>query len=165
MKGPIGRLHTPLLHEDFKGLHAYIDRHNRYSTWEAELRYRYLSQGAYGADTIKPRLFGNTQERRRWIKGLLIRLPGEPLIWFLYHYVFRLGFLEGRAHSSLALFARGISLASALRSMRFLRNRLRSNWIKVISGIKTGLTDLYLHRVAIGAGQNGSGLVLRAGSN
>ena len=94
--GPIGNLRTPLLHEDFKGLHAYIDRHNRYSTWEAELRYRFLHQGRYGSDTIQPRLFGNTQERRRWVKGILIRFPGEPIIWFLYHYVFRLGFLEGR---------------------------------------------------------------------
>jgi glycosyltransferase involved in cell wall biosynthesis len=94
--GPIGRLHTPLLHQDFKGLHAYIDRHNRYSTWEAMLRHRYLDRGQYGKDTIRPSLFGNTQERRRWIKGFLVRLPGEHLIWFFYHYIFRLGFLEGR---------------------------------------------------------------------
>jgi glycosyltransferase involved in cell wall biosynthesis len=93
--GPIGRLRTPLLHQDFKNLHAYIDRHNRYSTWEAMLRYRYLDRGQYGKDTIRPKLFGNTQERRRWIKGFLIRLPGEHLIWFLYHYLFRLGVLEG----------------------------------------------------------------------
>lgn len=96
VNGPIGRLRTPLLHQDFKGLHAYIDRHNRYSTWEAMLRYRFLERGQYGANTIKPRLFGNTQERRRWIKRFLIRLPGEQWIWFLYHYVFRLGILEGR---------------------------------------------------------------------
>jgi glycosyltransferase involved in cell wall biosynthesis len=94
--GPIGRLRTPLIHQDFKGLHAYIDRHNRYSTWEAMLRYRFLAGGQYGADTIRPRLFGNTQERRRWIKGFLIRLPGEQWIWFLYHYLLRLGVLEGR---------------------------------------------------------------------
>ncbi|HEY2251354.1 MAG TPA: glycosyltransferase family 2 protein, partial [Planctomycetaceae bacterium] len=33
--GRIARLKTPLIHEDLKGLAAYIDRHNRYSTWEA----------------------------------------------------------------------------------------------------------------------------------
>jgi glycosyltransferase involved in cell wall biosynthesis len=94
--GPVGTLRTPLIHEDFKGLHAYLDRHNRYSTWESALRFNYLRKGSYGAETIRPRLFGNTQERRRFLKNVIIRLPFEPLLWFAYHYWFRLGFLEGR---------------------------------------------------------------------
>lgn len=94
--GGIGQLHTPLVHEDFKGLEAYIDRHNKYSTWESRLRFGYLRDGRYGADTIQPRLFGNAQERRRYVKALIIRLPFEGLAWFFYHYVVRLGFLEGR---------------------------------------------------------------------
>jgi hypothetical protein len=36
------------------------------------------------------------QERRRFLKQIAIRMPGEPYLWFLYHYFFRLGFLEGR---------------------------------------------------------------------
>lgn len=96
VQGGIGRLYTPLIHEDFKGLEAYITRHNKYSTWEARVRHRFLSTGSYGEDTIVPRLFGNSQERRRFLKALLIRLPFEPTIWFFYHYFFRLGFLEGR---------------------------------------------------------------------
>ncbi len=94
--GSIGKLHTPLIHEDFKGLQAYLDRHNRYSTWEAAVRHACLRTGRYGRDTIRPRLFGNTQERRRFLKGLVMRLPLEPWLWFAYHYLFRLGFLEGR---------------------------------------------------------------------
>ena len=93
--GHIGRLMTPLIHEDFKGLEAYITRHNHYSTWEARLRYQYLTSGRYGEDTIQPRLFGNSQERRRFLKAAIIRLPFEHWLWFLYHYFFRLGFLEG----------------------------------------------------------------------
>ena len=94
--GNVGSLKTPLIHEDFKGLEAYIDRHNKYSTWEAQLRYRFLTTGEYGQDTITPRLFGNAQERRRLLKVLVIRMPFEPWLWFFYHYIFRLGFLEGR---------------------------------------------------------------------
>jgi hypothetical protein len=93
VQGRIGTLTTPLIHEDFKGLEAYIDRHNKYSTWEAKVRHRYLTTGRYGEDTIVPRLFGNSQERRRFFKALIIRLPFEPQLWFLYHYLFRLGFL------------------------------------------------------------------------
>lgn len=96
VEGRIGRLETPLIHEDFKGLEAYLSRHNKYSTWEAGLRYQYLTTGRYGEDTIIPRLFGNSQERRRFLKALIIRLPFEPQLWFVYHYLFRLGFLEGR---------------------------------------------------------------------
>lgn len=95
--GTIARIRTPLIHEDFKGLEAYIARHNKYSTWEARLRYRYLKSGQYGEATISPRWFGNSQERRRAIKALIIRLPFEQWIWFGYHCFFRFGFLEGRA--------------------------------------------------------------------
>jgi glycosyltransferase involved in cell wall biosynthesis len=94
--GSLGQLHSPLIHQDFKDLQAYLDRHNRYSTWEASLRYNYLTTGQYGQDTIRPRLFGNTQERRRFLKNIILRLPLEPWLWFAYHYFFRLGFLEGR---------------------------------------------------------------------
>lgn len=96
VEGRVGRLATPLIHEDFKGLQAYIERHNHYSTWEARLRSRYLRDGSYGRSTIQPRLFGNAQERRRFLKLIAVRAPGEPLWWFLYHYIARLGFLEGR---------------------------------------------------------------------
>ena len=95
--GAIGRLNTPLIHDDFKGLEAYIDRHNRYSTWEAKLRLEFLTSGSYGSHSVRPKLFGNAQERRRWLKKLAIRMPGESFLWFAYHYVFRLGFLECRA--------------------------------------------------------------------
>ncbi|EMI41674.1 glycosyl transferase, group 2 family protein [Rhodopirellula sp. SWK7] len=94
--GTIGQLSTPLIHEDFKGLESYIDKHNRYSTWEAHLRHRLLTTGKYGSESVKPKLFGNAQERRRWLKRIAVRIPAEPILWFLYHYVVKLGFLEGR---------------------------------------------------------------------
>jgi glycosyltransferase involved in cell wall biosynthesis len=94
--GPIGRIHAPLIHEDFKGLQAYIDRHNKYSTWEARLRHNYLLSGNYGKETIRPNLFGNSQERRRALKALVVRVPFEQWIWFFYHYIAKLGILEGR---------------------------------------------------------------------
>lgn len=97
VNGSIGQLSTPLIHNDFKGLEAYIDRHNRYSTWEAKLRHEFLTSGSYGSNSVQPKLFGNAQERRRWLKKLAVRMPGESFLWFAYHYFFRLGFLEGRA--------------------------------------------------------------------
>lgn len=97
VEGRIGQLHTPVIHEDFKGLEAYREKHHRYATWEAAVRHRFLTTGRYGEEAIEPKFFGNTQERRRWLKKFIIRIPGEPLIWFGYHYFARGGFLEGRA--------------------------------------------------------------------
>ena len=97
VEGRIGVLHTPLIHEDFKGLDAYRERHHRYATWEAALRHRFFTTGRYGEDTIEPKLLGNTQERRRGLKKIVMRLPFEPAIWFGWHYFVRGGFLEGRA--------------------------------------------------------------------
>jgi glycosyltransferase involved in cell wall biosynthesis len=94
--GSVGELQTPLIHEDYKGLESYIDRHNKYSTWEARLRRRYLEEGSYGDQSVQARFFGDAQERRRFLKKIAIRIPFEPLLWFLYHYVARLGFLEGK---------------------------------------------------------------------
>lgn len=94
--GAIDRLSTPLVHEDFKGLEAYLDRHNRYSTWEAKIRFQDLAGLSPRDGAVTPRLFGDVQQRRRWLKRLAMRVPGEPVLWFFYHYVARLGFLEGR---------------------------------------------------------------------
>jgi glycosyltransferase involved in cell wall biosynthesis len=96
VNGDVGQLKTALIHEDFKGLNAYLSRHNQYSDWEAGVRRRYFSDGDWGTETITPKLFGNAQERRRFLKQLVCRLPLEHWVWFLNHYIFRLGFLEGR---------------------------------------------------------------------
>ena len=94
--GSVGRLSAPLIHHDFKGLEAYIDRHNKYSSWEAEVRHTFRQTGTWGEDTIRPGWWrATTQERRRFLKELIIRFPFEPSLWFAYHYFFRLGLLEG----------------------------------------------------------------------
>lgn len=96
VNGKLASLKTPLIHEDFKGLKAYIDRHNKYSSWEAGVRYAFLRGLGTQQSAVRPNLFGNHQERRRFLKMIAMRVPFEPQLWFLYHYIFRLGFLEGR---------------------------------------------------------------------
>jgi glycosyltransferase involved in cell wall biosynthesis len=94
--GTIGALKTPLIHQDDKGLAAYIRRHNEYSTWEARVRMQLFDDGGSSRETIPASLIGNLQERRRFLKKVAMRVPAEPFLWFVYHYVFRLGILEGR---------------------------------------------------------------------
>ncbi len=96
VNGRVARLQTPLIHDDFKGLEAYVDRHNKYSTWEARVRYQFLTTGRWGEQSIKPRLLGDAQQRRRFLKHIAMHMPLEPWLWFIYHYFLRGGFLEGR---------------------------------------------------------------------
>jgi glycosyltransferase involved in cell wall biosynthesis len=95
VEGGIGRLTTPLIHDDFKGLESYLTKHNHYSTWEARLRDRFLKTGNWGDEGVEASLFGNAQERRRFLKYVAVRTPGEPLWWFFYHYVVCGAALEG----------------------------------------------------------------------
>ncbi len=100
LEGEAGYLKHDLLHFDYRSLHQFFDRHNRYSTWEAEHRLRELSgsngQEANGANRgLTPKFWGNPLERRRWLKRLFLRIPGKPLWRFLYTYFLRRGFLDG----------------------------------------------------------------------
>lgn len=92
--GTVGRLRHALEHADDKPLAAWFERHNRYSDWEAALR----------GDGRMAVLIGRETGGRRWLKRLLHRLPGRPLLVFLHGYVLRLGFLDGAPglHHALA---------------------------------------------------------------
>lgn len=96
--GPVGRLKTPVRHENWNSLDRYIAKHNEYSTWEASV-YLHGTDGDH-----KPSLWGNQAQRRRWIKRKAMMLPGTALMRFLYVYVFRLGFLDGRPGFIYAMF-------------------------------------------------------------
>jgi glycosyltransferase involved in cell wall biosynthesis len=103
LDGPAGYLQAPMLHEDFKDLFHFIDRHNRYSTWDARMR-DVLRGGRQQVDSIPARLFGSPVERKRWLKKCWVHLPCKPLLRFLYMYFFRAGFLDGRAGFYYAAF-------------------------------------------------------------
>jgi glycosyltransferase involved in cell wall biosynthesis len=94
VKGTLGTLKGTMIHRDFDNLDHYFDRHNVYSQWEASLRTRYRMRNQDGE--IPPRLFGSALERRRFLKRLFLSSPGKPFLYFLYSYVLRGGFLDGR---------------------------------------------------------------------
>lgn len=91
----IGTLHEPYLHYSFsKGLAEWFEKHNRYSTDEAREAIRQLN--AVDGIDWGGLLSSDPTRRRRAIKQLSIRLPLRPTLRFLYMYLFRLGFLDGR---------------------------------------------------------------------
>jgi len=88
--GPTGRLKCEMDHYAFPSVEAFIEKHNRYSNWEARVAVDdFLGQNF--------RELGHAPvERRRRLKTLSQRLPFRPLLRFLYIYIWQKGFLDGR---------------------------------------------------------------------
>jgi glycosyltransferase involved in cell wall biosynthesis len=78
-----------------KGLSRWIDKHNRYSTDEADETIRQLEEGKVDWRDL---FFGQTEvEKRRALKDLSLRLPFRPLIRWIYMYFILGGILDGKA--------------------------------------------------------------------
>ncbi len=87
--GKIGYIKEPYLHYGFsKGWSHWIDRHNRYSTYEAEER---LSN----CPPFKNIFSMHGSSRNPALKSWLSKFPGWPFLRFAYTYILGGGFLEG----------------------------------------------------------------------
>ena len=89
--GRTAKFQNPLVHHNVNSLSRYILKHDEYSNWEAQA---WLA-GENGLQDLPPSLFGSQAQRRRWLKINCLNVPGSPLLFFLYKYFFRLGFLDG----------------------------------------------------------------------
>jgi hypothetical protein len=91
VQGRMAALRNPLVHHNVNSLSRYILKHDEYSNWEAQA---WLA-GESGHNDLPPGLFGTQAQRRRWLKKHCLSLPGSPFAFFLYKYLFRLGFFDG----------------------------------------------------------------------
>jgi glycosyltransferase involved in cell wall biosynthesis len=90
VQGPTGRLRSEMDHYAFPTVEVFIEKHNRYSNWEARVSAdRQLSGTA-------AQISRGDVGRRRKLKQLSQRLPFRPLLRFLYIYIWQKGFLDGR---------------------------------------------------------------------
>jgi glycosyltransferase involved in cell wall biosynthesis len=90
ISGPTGRLRCEMDHYAFPTVEVFVEKHNRYSNWEARVS---AESKLAGSDT---RISSSTVGRRRKLKQFSQRLPFRPLLRFLYVYVWQKGFLDGR---------------------------------------------------------------------
>jgi glycosyltransferase involved in cell wall biosynthesis len=88
--GATRQLGNPVRHENINSLFRYIHKHNEYSNWEATV---FLEARA---EEMRGTLIGNQAQRRRFLKKYFFGLPGSPLCYFIYKYILRMGFLDGR---------------------------------------------------------------------
>ncbi|MCC9197993.1 glycosyltransferase family 2 protein [Arthrobacter sp. zg-Y820] len=89
-RGPVGRTTAKLVHNDVDPVRTWFDRHNRYSDWEAFIR-------------THPDIRGTVRESKSGQGRRFDALPLKPLVFFLYSYVLRRGFLDRRAGFDYAL--------------------------------------------------------------
>jgi glycosyltransferase involved in cell wall biosynthesis/uncharacterized protein YbaR (Trm112 family) len=93
--GETGFLRSPLMHENLKGIEAFVRRHTRYADLEAQEMLRVRDTRSRTAASGRP--FGSWPERRRWLKlTVWYRMPFRPAIRFLWMFVVKRGFLDGR---------------------------------------------------------------------
>ena len=111
--GETGALRGHMEHWDRRGLEEYMAKHNRYSTLEAK---EILQQASKQDETIDAKLFGNAQQRRRWIKRHIYpKLPAKWLFRFLWMYFLRFGILDGITGLRFCLFISAYELLISLK--------------------------------------------------
>lgn len=83
LTGKVGEIKAPIIHREFRGLTHYIQKHNEYSSWEAN---RYLKM----TDKSGELTF------RQKVKYALIDTWLLGPLYFCYSYFYKLGFLDGK---------------------------------------------------------------------
>lgn len=90
LQGRPARLRGEMEHYAFPTIAVWLEKHNRYSSWEASLLASASGRRAAKQAAIDPGL-----ARKRRIKHLVGRLPFRAALRFCYHYFLRGGFLDG----------------------------------------------------------------------
>ncbi|MFZ0686519.1 MAG: glycosyltransferase family 2 protein [Terriglobales bacterium] len=91
--GATRKLAHPLIHHNVESLYRYFQKHNEYSNWEARVWF----EGSRNSndEEIRAAFWGTQAQRRRWLRRHFLMLPGSPILFFLYKYMLKLGFLDG----------------------------------------------------------------------
>jgi Glycosyl transferase family 2 len=95
--GSTGKIDGFLDHYPFsKGIRYWLQRHIGYADFEAQIRLQNIQEGKifsiWKALTSK-----NFNDRRYHQKGIFYKIPGRPIIKWLYMMFIRFAFLDGRA--------------------------------------------------------------------
>lgn len=90
LDGQVGYLQAEMEHYAFPTIETWVEKHNRYSNWEAKILASPDASDAASRARLDPQL-----ARKRRLKHLAGRLPFRPMLRFFYHYIVRRGFLDG----------------------------------------------------------------------
>lgn len=121
VKGIIADLSYPLDHYPFsKGIAHWVTKHNAYSTMEAELIYK--QQGLRDPSLKTALRDPDFHTRRLHQKAIFYRLPGRPLIKWLYMMFVRRAVLDGPAGLTYATLQSFYEYLIVLKTKELQRN-------------------------------------------
>jgi len=82
--------------ENLNSLTWWTEKHNRYATREAANMMLMAMGMDGGGNEVRPRLWGNDSERKRWLKMCYARMPlfVRPFCNFIVRYILKGGFLD-----------------------------------------------------------------------
>jgi glycosyltransferase involved in cell wall biosynthesis len=89
VEGSTGRLKSIMDHHAFPTIESFVEKHNRYSNWEAIVE----NEQKEKADSIQH----DGVKLKRKLRMVFRKLPFRPTIRFLYVYIWQKGFLDGWA--------------------------------------------------------------------
>jgi len=90
INGKTGHLKSVMDHYAFPDVATFVEKHNRYSNWEAHVALDLYLSGK------QPALDGGDVSWRRKMKQSVQHLPFRPTLRFLYVYILQRGFLDGK---------------------------------------------------------------------
>jgi glycosyltransferase involved in cell wall biosynthesis len=118
--GPTGKLSSIMDHHAFPTIDSFVEKHNRYSNWEAVVES--TSQDDESA------LQHNSVKGKRRLRKIFRRLPFRPTLRFLYVYLWQGGILDGwpgyvfaRLHGQYEFLSQSKAKA-LLRSRKIFKN-------------------------------------------
>jgi glycosyltransferase involved in cell wall biosynthesis len=89
--GPTAYLKHDMLHLAYPNINTFVEKHNRYSNWEALVQFKRAADAEAG---VKARIDGS---KRRVLKEISRMFPMRPSLRFFYSYFWKLGILDGYA--------------------------------------------------------------------
>jgi len=143
--GEIISLKGDIVDDNLNNVSWWVDKHNKYATLEMiellNLKYQFSP-----SDNAMKKQAGGHAKFKRWIKqNVYTKLPSfvRPLMYFLYRYFLKLGFLDGikgfAYHFMQGYWYRSLVDLKMLEAESWIANEIDPEKIKSILSEKTGL--------------------------
>lgn len=101
-KEKMKKIKGDILHYSDRSLDQFFEKFNRYSTWHANYMLRIYENGMTKINWVT--FFTNPFYAKAMIKDLWTFIPFTPFVRFMYMYVVRFGFMDGRYGFMIAFF-------------------------------------------------------------
>src|SRR4029079_15780964 len=137
----------------FPSIHTFMEKHNRYSNWEAAVQFK-------KADTTSAAI-GEKLSKRRRLKNVSRYLPFRPTLRFLYAYLLKGGILDGQpgyVFCRLLAIYEYLSVAKYTELKRAEEDQRMARQLSAVPEVNFNLTRaLEAPAVGLNGSQNGDG--------